>query len=165
MLRANRCRRYAARLKELVHCTPVDPLLLTEGEVTDLACCYADRTRPTSAECLLHDDRSQVCLFSSLEPAPETIWDEDRALLTLLLEHFDLRPNMEIGLALYTASLCRSAGLSECTETEGYERPALPEGADLGDLLVAFMYPENENPGVWGTPGFGVSCAAETAAG
>lgn len=139
MLRAHRCRRYAARLKELIRCTPVDPLLLTEGEVTDLACLHADSTRPTAGECLLHDDRSPVLLLSSLHPAPETLWDEDLALLTLLLEHFGLRPSMETGLALYTA--------------------------DLGTLLVDFLYPESKNPGVWETPGFGVQDAAEFAAG
>ena len=100
MLRAHRCRRYAARLKELIRCTPVDPLLLTEGEVTDLACLHADSTRPTAGECLLHDDRSPVLLLSSLHPAPETLWDEDLALLTLLLEHFGLRPSVATGLAL-----------------------------------------------------------------
>ena len=63
MLRAHRCRRYAARLKELIRCTPVDPLLLTEGEVTDLACLHADSTRPTAGECLLHDDRSPVLAY------------------------------------------------------------------------------------------------------
>lgn len=119
MLRAHRCRRYAARLKELIRCTPVDPLLLTEGEVTDLACLHADSTRPTAGECLLHDDRSPVLLLSSLHPAPETLWDEDLALLTLLLEHFGLRPSMETGLALYTAVLCRSAGFTDCPEFEG----------------------------------------------
>ena len=138
MLRAHRCRRYAARLKELIRCTPVDPLLLTEGEVTDLA---------------------------FLHPAPETLWDEDLALLTLLLKHFGLRPSVETGLALYTAVLCRSAGFTDCPEFEGFERPALPEGADLGTLLVDFLYPESKNPGVWETPGFGVQDAAEFAAG
>ena len=82
-------------------------------------------------------------------PAPETLWDEDLALLTLLLEHFGLRPSMETGLALYTAVLCRSAGFTDCPEFEGFERPALPEGADLGTLLVDFLYPESKNPGVW----------------
>lgn len=48
---------------------------------------------------------------------------------------------------------------------EGFERPALPEGADLGTLLVDFLYPESKNPGVWETPGFGVQDAAEFAAG
>ena len=128
MLRAHRWRRYAARLKELIRCTPVDPRLLTAGEVTDLACLHADSTRPTAGECLLHDDRSPVLLLSSLHPAPETLWDEDLALLTLLLEHFGLRPSMETGLALYTAVLCRSAGFTDCPEFEGFERPALPEG-------------------------------------
>ena len=103
MLRAHRCRRYAARLKELIRCTPVDPLLLTEGEVTDLA--------------------------------------------------------------FYTAVLCRSAGFTDCPEFEGFGRPALPKGADLGTLLVDFLYPESKNPGVWETPGFGVQDAAEFAAG
>ena len=146
-------------------CTPVDPLLLTEGEVTDLACLHADSTRPTAGECLLHDDRSPVLLLSSLHPAPETLWDEDLALLTLLLKHFGLRPSVETGLALYTAVLCRSAGFTDCPEFEGFERPALPEGADLGTLLVDFLYPESKNPGVWETPGFGVQDAAEFAAG
>ena len=59
---------------------------------------------------------------------------EDLALLTLLLEHFGLRPSMETGLALYTAVLCRSAGFTDCPEFEGFERPALPEGADLVHL-------------------------------
>lgn len=165
MLRAHRCRRYAARLKELIRCTPVDPLLLTEGEVTDLACLHADSTRPTAGECLLHDDRSPVLLLSSLHPAPETLWDEDLALLTLLLKHFGLRPSVETGLALYTAVLCRSAGFTDCPEFEGFERPALAEGADLGTLLVDFLYPESKNPGVWETPGFGVQDVAEFAAG
>ena len=68
-------------------------------------------------------------------------------------------------LALYTAVLCRSAGFTDCPEFEGFERPALPEGADLGTLLVDFLYPESKNPGVWKTPGFGVQDAAEFAAG
>ena len=72
---------------------------------------------------------------------------------------------METGLALYTAVLCRSAGFTDCPEFEGFERPALPEGADLGTLLVDFLYPESKNPGVWKTPGFGVQDAAEFAAG
>lgn len=111
--------------------------------MTDLACLHADSTRPTAGECLLHDDRSPVLLLSSLHPAPETLWDEDLALLTLLLEHFGLRPSMETGLALYTAVLCRSAGFTDCPEFEGFERPALPEGADLGTLLVDFLYSES----------------------
>jgi len=53
---------------------------------------------------------------------------------------------METGLALYTAVLCRSAGFTDCPEFEGFERPALPEGADLGTLLVDFLYPESKNP-------------------
>ena len=77
----------------------------------------------------------------------------------------NLRPSMETGLALYTAVLCRSAGFTDCPEFEGFERPALPEGADLGTLLVDFLYPESKNPGVWETPGFGVQDAAEFAAG
>ena len=72
---------------------------------------------------------------------------------------------METGLALYTAVLCRSAGFTDCPEFEGFERPALPEGADLGTLLVDFLYPESKNPGVWETPGFGVQDVAEFAAG
>ena len=72
---------------------------------------------------------------------------------------------METGLALYTAVLCRSAGFTDCPEFEGFERPALPKGADLGTLLVDFLYPESKNPGVWETPGFGVQDAAEFAAG
>lgn len=127
MLRAHRCRRYAARLKELIRCTPVDPLLLTEGEVTDLACLHADSTRPTAGECLLHDDRSPVLLLSSLHPAPETLWDEDLALLTLLLEHFGLRPSMETGLALYTAVLCRSAGFTDLPD-RGLRAPRTARG-------------------------------------
>lgn len=133
--------------------------------MTDLACLHADSTRPTAGECLLHDDRSSVLLLSSLHPAPETLWDEDLALLTLLLKHFGLRPSVETGLALYTAVLCRSAGFTDCPEFEGFERPALPEGADLGTLLVDFLYPESKNPSVWETPGFGVQDAAEFAAG
>ena len=133
--------------------------------MTDLACLHADSTRPTAGECLLHDDRSPVLLLSSLHPAPETLWDEDLALLTLLLKHFGLRPSVETGLALYTAVLCRSAGFTDCPEFEGFERPALPEGADLGTLLVDFLYPESKNPGVWEMPGFGVQDAAEFAAG
>ena len=53
---------------------------------------------------------------------------------------------METGLALYTAVLCRSAGFTDCPEFEGFERPALPEGADLGTLLVDFLYPESKIP-------------------
>ena len=56
-------------------------------------------------------------------------------------------------------------GFTDCPEFEGFERPALPEGADLGTLLVDFLYPESKNPGVWETPGFGVQDAAEFAAG
>lgn len=78
---------------------------------------------------------------------------------------FGLRPSVETGLALYTAVLCRSAGFTDCPEFEGFERPALPKGADLGTLLVDFFYPESKNPGVWETPGFGVQDAAEFAAG
>ena len=77
------------------------------------------------------------------------------------------RPSSEHGdgACAYTAVLCRSAGFTDCPEFEGFERPALPEGADLGTLLVDFLYPESKNPGVWETPGFGVQDAAEFAAG
>ena len=37
LLRDYRCRRYARRLKELVRCARIDPLLLTEGEYDGLA--------------------------------------------------------------------------------------------------------------------------------
>ena len=142
MLRDYRCRRYAARLMELVRCTPVDPLLVTEGDVACLAGRYADAVCPTPAECLVQKDRSPVCLFSHLRPAPETLWEEDAALLTLLLDYLNVRPNMEIGLALYTATLCRSAGLSVLTEPTPVEREALPEGASLCDLIVRFVLPD-----------------------
>ncbi len=140
MLRDYRCRRYATRLKELVRCTPVDPLLVTEGEVASLASRYADTTCPTPAECLVQQERATVCLFSELQPAPQTLWEEDAALLTILLDHFNLRPNMEIGLALYTATLCRSAGLSAITEPDHLARDVLPKGASLGDLIVRFVF-------------------------
>ena len=142
MLREYRCRRYATRLKELVRCTPVDPLLVTEGEVASLASRYADTTCPTPAECLIQKERAAVCLFSQLQPAPKTLWEEDAALLMILLDHFNVRPNMEIGLALYTATLCRSAGLSALTEPSHLEREILPQGASLGDLIVRFVFGE-----------------------
>lgn len=146
MLRAHRCRRYAARLKELIRCTPVDPLLLTEGEVTDLACLHADSTRPTAGECLLHDDRSPVLLLSSLHPAPETLWDEDLALLTLLLEHFGLRPSVETGLALYTAVLCRSAGFTDLPDSRVSSAPHCPRAPTSARCLSISSIPKAKIP-------------------
>ena len=76
------------------------------------------------------------------------------------------RPSSEHGdgaCALYRSPLPKR--VTDCPEFEGFERPALPEGADLGTLLVDFLYPESKNPGVWETPGFGVQDAAEFAAG
>lgn len=144
MLREFRCRRYARRLKELVRCTPVDPLLLTEGEYETLARRYADETCPTPDECLSPENGLPVVKHTGLHPAPESVWEEDAALLLILLNYLHLRPSMEMGLALYTASLCRKAGLSDCSEAES-EREALPDGATLGDLLIAFVFPAEAN--------------------
>ena len=146
MLRAHRCRRYAARLKELIRCTPVDPLLLTEGEVTDLACLHADSTRPTAGECLLHDDRSPVLLLSSLHPAPETLWDEDLALLTLLLEHFGLRPSMETGLALYTAASAEARASPTAPNSRASSAPHFPRAPISARCLSISCTPKAKIP-------------------
>ena len=144
LLRDYRCRRYARRLKELVRCARIDPLLLTEGEYDGLARRYADETCPTPAECLSPGNRLPVVIHSGLNPAPASVWEEDAALFFILLRPLHLRPTVEMGLALYTASLCRKAGLSVCPEPDS-ERDALPEGATLGDLLVEFMFPHEAN--------------------
>ena len=47
---------------------------------------------------------------------------------------------MDMAMTLYTATLCRHAGMSACEESNVAQRMALPEGKSLGDLLVAFVY-------------------------
>ena len=138
MLRDYRCARYAVRLKELAHFVRL-PHCLDDRVVLSLASDYADRTMPTLGERFAKSEPGELTAAAG-RPAPLSVWEEDAALLKGLLEHYHIRPTIDMAMTLYTASLCRHAGMSRCEESDVAQRMALPEGKTLGDLLVAFVY-------------------------
>lgn len=138
MLRDYRCARYAVRLKELAHFVRL-PRCLDDRVVSSLASDYADRTMPTLGERFAKSESGELTAASG-DPAPTSVWEEDAALLKGLLDHYNVRPTMDMAMTLYTATLCRHAGMSACEESNVAQRMALPEGKSLGDLLVAFVY-------------------------
>lgn len=138
MLRDYRCARYAVRLKELAHFVRL-PHCLDDRVVSSLASDYANRTMPTLGERFAQSEPGELTAAAG-SPAPKSVWEEDAALLKGLLKHYHIRPTMDMALTLYTASLCRHAGMSKCEESDVAQRVALPEGKSLGDLLVAFVY-------------------------
>lgn len=144
MLRDYRVKRYMRRLHELTACLRSKSVQLTAQDLERLAGEYADSTMPTAAECLAIEPPEQYGIASMDWPAPQTLWDEDAALMRLLLRHLHRRPDMTLGVALYSAVLCRYFGMSSCTDPEPLRRPAFPPGAALGDLLVDFVLDDED---------------------
>lgn len=105
---------------------------------------YMNRTAPTPGECFARPDHIPAVLTSAMGPAPLSVWEEDETLAKDLLGHLGVSPTVEMGMALYTATLCRHAGMSDCEESRVAQRRALPDGKTLGDLLVGFV--EEEDP-------------------
>lgn len=143
MLSEYRCHRYAVRIMEIARV-----LRIAENVETSLARQiakdYMNRTAPTPGECFARPDHVPAVLTSAMGPAPQTVWEEDEILAKDLLGRLGLTPTMEMGVALYTATLCRHAGMSDCEESRVAQRRALPDGKSLGDLLIGFVEDEDD---------------------
>ena len=143
MLRDYRCHRYATRIMEIARVLHVAESVET-SLARQIAQDYMSRTAPTPGECFARPDHIPAVLTSTMGPAPLSVWEEDETLAKDLLDRLGVAPTMEMGMALYTATLCRHAGMSDCEESRVAQRRALPDGMSLGDLLVGFV--EDEDP-------------------
>ena len=143
MLREYRCHRYAVRIMEIARVLHVEENVET-SLARQIAKDYMNRTAPTPGECFARPDHVPAVLTSSMGPAPKSVWEEDEILAKDLLGRLGVTPTVEMGMALYTATLCRHAGMSGCEESKVAQRSALPVGKSLGDLLVGFV--EEEDP-------------------
>lgn len=143
MLRDYRCERYATRLRELARCIHVQDCV-EDRVISQLASDYADRTWPTAGERFAKSEPGELTASAGV-PAPRSVWEEDAALLKGLLKQLHMQPTLAMAMNLYTASLCRHAGMSACEESAVAQRSALPAGKTLGDLLVLFLY-SNDDP-------------------
>lgn len=141
MLRDHRCARYEARLNELAKSVCLAGAL-DQAQIHSIACRYADDTQPTLGERFARSEPGELVPAAG-EPAPSSVWEEDAALLRGLLDLLKMRPTPAMVLRLYTATLCRHAGMSVCKESSVAQRRALPEGKSLGDLMSDFLAVED----------------------
>lgn len=141
MLWDHRCARYEARLKELAKSVCLAGGL-DQALIHAVASRYADDTQPTLEERFARSEPGELVPAAGA-PAPASVWEEDAALVRRLLDVIDMRPTPAMALRLYTASLCRHAGMSVCEESSVAQRRALPEGKCLGDLMTDFLSAED----------------------